>query len=77
MEQNNQENQTVEIPEIVIETLRSRAKEKAKQAMHAWKQKGAWLTCKTCDYPHAFRIAANKRLVGIDDRGLPIVAHKA
>ena len=56
-----------------IEELRERAHEKAKRASHAWKQRGAWIVCRTCDFEHGFRVQANKRLVGITSDGNPIL----
>jgi hypothetical protein len=40
---------------------------------HNWKQRGPYIVCNTCDLEHALAITVNKRLVGIDRRGNPIL----
>lgn len=62
---------TIEIPEIQVEALREHAKKKVKGSVHNWKQKGGWVSCTNCDYPHGMRIESNKRMTGIE-QGMPV-----
>jgi hypothetical protein len=56
------------------EKIRTEAIEKAKSVRHNWKMKGRGvLECTSCEYPHRSYVPTNKRLVGIDDDGLPIL----
>lgn len=52
--------------------IREEALKKAKSVKHNWKQKGQWLICDSCPFPHASFIG-DKILVGIDENGLPIL----
>lgn len=40
---------------------------------HDWRQKGPFLVCKSCDIEHAVFVGIEKRLVGLDDKGRPIL----
>ena len=40
---------------------------------HEWRQQGPFLVCKSCELPHALRIGMNKKLVGFDEEGKPII----
>jgi hypothetical protein len=73
MENQTRENKTIEVSEIVLEELRSHAKEKARQARHEWKQRGGWILCLSCEYRHAMRVNGHDRLMGIDEAGMPII----
>ncbi len=75
MEEEKQEkSNSIDIPEAVIEERREYAKQKARGAIHTWKQKGGWVKCNSCDYPHAFRIESNKKMIGIDkETGMPVI----
>jgi hypothetical protein len=56
------------------ERTRSEALEKAKNTRHAWVMKGRGkLTCTSCPFPHVSYIPMNKTLVGIDDKGNPLL----
>lgn len=70
------EENKVEITEEEIEKLRSAAREKAMCATHEWKQKGGWVECRSCTFPHAIRVMGNQKLVGVDERGMPILVSR-
>lgn len=40
---------------------------------HEWKQQGPYLVCKSCEIQHAVFVGMGKRLVGLDDKGKPIL----
>lgn len=41
--------------------------------MHDWRQRGPYLVCKSCDLEHAAYIGPEKLMVGLNDRGQPIL----
>jgi len=55
-----------------LESLRKNAIDKAKTTRHSWKQKGFWLVCRSCEYPHSSWIGPGKVMVGEQDDGTPI-----
>lgn len=76
--------ETNEIPEIKtpefvlspeqINEVRNAALEKARNTKHRIKQRGPYLVCTSCDYPHTLlHIGVNKRLTGIAKDGSPIL----
>jgi hypothetical protein len=40
---------------------------------HAWKQRGMFVECDSCDHPHGFGLPVNQQLVGIGEDGMPII----
>jgi len=40
---------------------------------HEWRQKGPYLVCKSCELEHAIWIGMKKQMVGINDKGQPIL----
>jgi hypothetical protein len=40
---------------------------------HNWKQQGYYLVCKSCEIQHATWVGANKLMVGLDKKGMPIL----
>ncbi len=50
-----------------------RAEHKAKNVKHKWRQSGVWVYCSSCDNEHGFFVGVNKKLVGIDDDGNPVI----
>lgn len=40
---------------------------------HDWRQQGPYLVCKGCEITHATFIGMNRVLVGLDDKGKPIL----
>ena len=40
---------------------------------HDWRQQGPYLVCKSCEIQHAVYVGMKKQLVGLDDRGQPIL----
>ena len=40
---------------------------------HIWHQEGPCLVCESCQVRHAVSIGMDKRLVGFDDEGNPII----
>lgn len=40
---------------------------------HDWRQQGPYLVCKSCELQHAVFIGMKKQLVGINDKGQPIL----
>lgn len=61
------------LSEQQIEEIRNQALEKAKKAQHAWRQRGGWIMCTSCDFEHGIRITPNKRMTGISKEGMPIL----
>lgn len=55
------------------EKIRQKALSEAKKAKHNWRQKGNEIICDACVFPHAAILPPNKRLVGIDEKGFPIL----
>ena len=41
--------------------------------IHGWRQQGPYLVCKSCDITHAAFIGMGKVMVGIDEKGKPIL----
>jgi len=71
--QNEEIKDSFQIDEATLEELRKKAREKAKNTFHNWRQKGNYIVCKSCEFPHRFNIGVDKMLVGITDEGLPIL----
>lgn len=65
----------VSFTEEQIEEIRSEAQRKAK-GYHKWVQKGNYIVCKSCDNRHAFEIGMKKLMVGVDEKGNPILKDK-
>lgn len=40
---------------------------------HEWRQQGAYLVCKSCELQHAIYVGLGRRLVGLDEKGRPIL----
>lgn len=40
---------------------------------HEWRQQGYYLICLSCEVKHAIWIGENKVLVGLDEKGQPIL----
>ncbi len=40
---------------------------------HEWRQQGPYLCCKSCEVEHAVWIGVEKMLVGLDEKGQPIL----
>jgi hypothetical protein len=40
---------------------------------HEWRQQGPYCVCKSCEIQHAVFIGINKIMVGLDEKGLPIL----
>jgi hypothetical protein len=43
---------------------------------HSWRQQGYYLVCRSCEIEHATWIGPNKLLVGIDEKGQPILKNR-
>ena len=41
---------------------------------HAWVQRGNWISCVSCQHTHGFDVGVHKRLAGMNDDGLPVLA---
>lgn len=65
MEQNEQEGETLnfETPSYTFKP----------NEVHEWRQQGPYLVCKSCELIHATYIGIKKILVGIDEKGKPIL----
>lgn len=57
----------------VIDEIRKQAVEKARNTRHAWRQKGIWVYCKSCEHEHGFYVGVKKQLVGISEDGKPML----
>ncbi|MGE5445188.1 MAG: hypothetical protein ACM3SR_11410 [Ignavibacteriales bacterium] len=68
----NQNEPVFEIKEELLEELRQNALLKAKNATHNWVQKGPYIHCTSCEFPHGFHIGTKKLLVGVKN-GEPIL----
>lgn len=64
------------ISQAEVDELREKAQEQLKNTRHTWRQKGIWLICRTCEQQHAICIGANKRMVGEQDDGTPILVNR-
>jgi hypothetical protein len=53
-----------------------RAKQTARGAKHAWKQRGVWLVCTGCPQEHAIWVGNSRRMVGVNDDGSPRFADR-
>lgn len=40
---------------------------------HDWRQQGPYIICKSCEIEHATWVGIDKQMVGIDEKGLPIL----
>lgn len=40
---------------------------------HSWRQQGPYLVCKSCEIDHAVWIGMEKIMVGLNDKGQPIL----
>ena len=40
---------------------------------HEWRMQGPYLVCKSCELQHAVFIGMGKLLIGIDEKGKPIL----
>lgn len=67
----NDVKQVFGLTERELDELRERAKEK--QNGGTWKQKGAYLIKEDVDYPFGIHIGTKKQLVGVDEKGNPIL----
>lgn len=45
--------------------------------VHEWRQQGPYLVCKSCELVHANYIGTEKLLVGINEKGQPILKVRA
>jgi len=43
---------------------------------HAWRQRGPYLVCTSCDLSHAVHIGMQKVLTGIDKDGKPLLKNR-
>lgn len=64
------------ISEQEVEELRNKAREQLKNTKHTWRQKGAWLECRSCEQPHGVYLGTQKMMVGEKDDGTPILVHR-
>ena len=46
------------------------------KGVHEWRQQGYYLVCKSCDLEHAVWIGNNRILIGINDKGEPILERR-
>lgn len=42
------------------------------KGVHAWRQEGCYVVCRSCDCSHAIFIGMDKIMTGIDEEGKPI-----
>lgn len=61
-----------EITKEEYERIRSKALEEAKTRVHRWVQRGDFLCCDSCPYPHRAYIGHDKVMVGRDEQGNPL-----
>lgn len=73
--QSQQSDDSFSITAEELEEIRRGAYEKAMRARHEWRQKGDWIECKSdaCAFRHRAYIGVKKVLVGIDNKGMPIL----
>jgi hypothetical protein len=70
-QQQTQSQNEAESIEVDVEALLQSAKAEIKG--HTWRQRGPWLVCISCKTKHASWLGINKQLVGINEKGEPIV----
>jgi len=46
------------------------------KGIHTWRAQGIYIICKSCELEHAIYIGLDKRLVGIDEEGKPILVDR-
>uniref|UniRef100_A0A6M3J2Z3 Uncharacterized protein n=1 Tax=viral metagenome TaxID=1070528 RepID=A0A6M3J2Z3_9ZZZZ len=46
------------------------------KGVHEWKQQGYYLVCKSCELEHAVWIGSEKIMIGIEERGKPILKRR-
>lgn len=66
-----------QISEERLEELRTQAREKALSTKHSWRQRGGYIACDSCIYPHAFRVNGDTLMKGIDENGIPVLERRA
>lgn len=44
---------------------------------HQWKQHGPYLVCKSCDLDHAVYIGMEKIMIGLNEKGQPILKNRS
>ena len=47
------------------------------QGNHVWRQQGPYIICKECPLHHAIYVGMERLLVGIDDKGNPILKNRS
>lgn len=62
----------MEISEQELHEIRNQARIKA-EGSHDWIQSGPWIRCRSCEITHASWIGAAKKMVGKDEKGVPII----
>lgn len=74
METQEKNEQITGFTEEQLEEIRAQARDKALKAHHEIKQRGVYLVCTSCEYPHTFKyIGPHKRLIGFKDDGTPML----
>jgi cytochrome c1 len=63
--------ETLEVSNDQIEKMWQDAK--ASMQGHSWIQRGTEIICESCPFKHGFYVEPEKRLVGIDENGNPII----
>lgn len=67
------------VPGLTIDeynAIREKALNDAMSRRHNWMMKGVYLVCNSCPYPHRFYVGNGHVMVGIDDKGNPILKTK-
>lgn len=68
--------QVFALTEDELEELRKKAKSTLINSPHNWKQRGIYITCTSCPFPHATSVGTRKIMTGIDVQGMPILEDK-
>lgn len=71
--QNNNDGKPEEVSEEMNFEVLKKDYEFIAPSQHEWKQRGPFLVCLSCELQHAVYIGMEKRMVGIDQNGKPIL----
>lgn len=64
------------LPKFDFDKVYDRLQEKVAKdqfVKHSWRQQGPNLVCLSCHYQHGFWVGMDKKLVGFDEHGEPIL----
>ena len=72
-EEPKNEQEVVSFRQQEWEEIRRKARQQARRKKHNWVQRGPWLVCTSCDFPHGVYIGPDKIMVARDREGNPVL----